>query len=164
MDREHQAKQNPPGGESPNSGIGPLASALTMPGRKESVVADCVVLIDEEVASKRGLSAMAIKTGYKLVKGVKPGFVERVTEWLLPRFADALDPIWQQGCQMGDPKEHLRCRSNEAAEALLGVTDTRIEMANAPVRSTYSRLRGSAKDHVEAAIPRLALLIDKHVD
>jgi hypothetical protein len=43
------------------------------------------------------------------------------------------------------------------------VTDERIEGSDkAVVKSMYSKLRGSAKKHVTAALPRLGDVIQKH--
>src|SRR3712207_8783558 len=41
-------------------------------------------LIDAEVKDKGGISGLAIKAGYSTVKGIKPGFVEKAVEDLLP--------------------------------------------------------------------------------
>ena len=50
------------------------------------------------------------------------------------------------------------------ADALLKVTDAKSKNAkSALVRSTYDKLRGTAKKNVEDAVPRLAGLLKKHV-
>ena len=139
-----------------------LRETLGMEGKKDAVVADCVVLVDEEVASKKGVSSIPVKTGYRLVKGIKPGFVAMAVERLLPDFAGALDPFWQAGLASKDPAGHLLDQQSEAAEALLTVTDERIDQASGPVKGAYKRLRATAKKHVEAAMPRLAKLLEKH--
>ncbi len=140
----------------------PLRETLTIAGKMQEVVADCVNLVDEEVASKKGVSSIPVKTGYRLVRSIKPGFVAMATERLLPDFAEALDPLWAAGLSSGDPARHLVGHGSEAAEALLLVTDERIDQASAPVRGAYNRLRSTAKRHVEAAMPRLAELLHKH--
>lgn len=139
-----------------------LRDVLSLPERSEAVIDDCVTLVDEEVASKKGVSSIAVKTAYRLVKGIKPGFVKMAVERLLPDFADALDPFWKAGLESKDPAGHLVREDSRAAEALLQVTDERIEQASSPVKGAYARLRSSAKNHVQAAIPRLAKLLEKH--
>ena len=52
-----------------------LAEVLLVPGKRPKVVDDCVRIVDEEVDSKGGLSGLAIKGAYALVKAVKPGFI-----------------------------------------------------------------------------------------
>ena len=47
--------------------------------------------------------------------------------------------------------------------SLLSITDARAKTAKSGVvRSTYDKLRGSAKKNVEAALPRLGKLVEKH--
>ncbi len=141
-----------------------LKDALDNPEKKPAIVADCLTLIDEEVKDKSGLSGMAIKAGYKAVKGIKPGFIKNVVSDLLPEFAEALEPLSAQAAAEGAPVDgHLLKHSAEAADALLSVTDGKAEKStNGLVKSTYKKLRPSAKKNVEAALPRLGALIVKH--
>ena len=141
-----------------------LAEVLNAPDRKRDVVRDCLGIIDAEVADKGGLSGMAIKAGYKAVKGVKPGFVERVVDGLLPEFADAVDPIFQEAKEADKPvKPHFVANSARVADSLLAITDGKAERStNRVVKKTYEKLRGQAKKNVEAAVPRLGELIAKH--
>lgn len=140
-----------------------LADALNDPTKKPAIVADCCTLVDEEVASKGGLSGLAVKAGYAAVKGVKPGFIADVVNRLLKEFADQLDPLWDEGKKKGDPTGHLVSNKSRVADALLSVTDGKAKSAkSAVVRGTYEKLRGSAKKNVEEAVPRLARLLQKH--
>lgn len=131
---------------------------------KAAVTADCLQLIDAEVGDKGGLGGMAIKAGYKTIKGIKPGFVEGVVDMLLPKFADAVDPIVDEAKASGAGiASHLVGQKSRVADALLAVTDAKAENATTKIaKSTYKKLRGSAKNHVEAAVPRLATLIEKY--
>lgn len=141
-----------------------LKQSLENPEKKPLIVADCLDLIDAEVKDKSGFGGMAIKAGYKAVKGVKPGFVKNVVNDLLPEFADALEPLSQEAVAAGKPiGTHLKANSDRAADALLSVTDGKAERStNGLVKSTYKKLRGSAKKNVESAVPRLADLVDSH--
>lgn len=140
-----------------------LSETLQDASKKPQVIADCCKLVDEEVASKGGLSGMAVKAGYAAVKGIKPGFIARVVEKLLPEFAAKLDPIWNEGTGKGKPADFMVSNKSRVADALLSVTDARIASAESSVvRGTYEKLRGSAKKHVEDAVPRLSKLIEKH--
>jgi hypothetical protein len=140
-----------------------LRETLLSPEKKATVVADCCTLIDEEVASKSGLTGLAVKAAYSAVKGIKPGFISHVVEQLLPDFSVALDPIWAEGAEKGKPADHLIGNRSRAADALLSVTDAKAKNAKSSVvRGSYDKLRGSAKKHVEEAVPRLAKLIEKH--
>lgn len=141
-----------------------LEQALTDEGKKQQVIHDCVEIVDQEVADKRGMGGMAIKAGYKAVKGIKPGFITNVVTDLLPEFARALDPLYREAKEQEQPvAAHLVKHKGRAAEALLAITDGKAERSNRGiVKNTYKRLRPSAKDNVEAAMPRLGQLIEKH--
>lgn len=140
-----------------------LSETLLDATKKARVIEDCVKLVDEEVASKGGLSGFAVKAGYAAVKGVKPGFIKNVVEKLLPDFATQLDPIWAEGVEKGKPTDYLTSNRGRVADALLSVTDGKIKNAQSSVvRGTYEKLRGSAKKNVEEAVPRLSKLIEKH--
>ncbi|MBX3269343.1 MAG: hypothetical protein KF729_03730 [Sandaracinaceae bacterium] len=141
-----------------------LGEVLNDPARKERVVDDCIEIIDREVADKGGLGGMAIKAGYKAVQGVKPGFVRKVVHDLLPEFADAVDPIYREAQDASRPiQAHFVKEKARVADALLAITDGKAARSqNRLVKGTYERLRGQAKSHVEAAVPRLGGLIEKH--
>jgi hypothetical protein len=140
-----------------------LVDTLADPSKKTAVIDDSVKLIDEEVASKGGLSGVVVKTGYAAVKGIKPGFIREVCEKLMPEFAKELDPIWSEGKAKGDPEAHFARERSRVADALLSVTDAKSKNAKSNlVRSTYDKMRGSAKKNVEEAVPRLAKLLVKH--
>jgi len=141
-----------------------LQEILNADGKKSVVVDDCVTLIDEEVKDKGGISGLALKAGYGAVKGIKPGFVRNVVNDLLPEFASALDPFYQEAVEKKKkPSEHFVANSSRVADALLAITDAKAARAkSAVVKGTYEKLRGSAKKNVEAALPRLGKLVEKH--
>lgn len=68
-----------------------LTEILTQAEQRPAVVRDCVALLDAEVANKRGVSGLAIKAGYKVVKTVKPGLIAEAFNDLLDDFAARLD-------------------------------------------------------------------------
>jgi hypothetical protein len=141
-----------------------LSEALGSDSRKSVVVDDCLALIDAEVSDKGGLTGLAIKAGYRTIQGVKPGFVRQVVIDLLPEFANALDPLYQEAKSSGrNVKEYLSANATRAADALLTITDEKAQRSRSGmVKGTYEKLRGSAKKNVEAAVPRLAAMIEKH--
>ena len=141
-----------------------LTEALTGDSKKSAVVDDCMALIDAEVADKGGLSGLAVKAGYKAVQGIKPGFVRQVVTDLLPDFAKALEPIYQEAKDSGrGVKDHFTSHSVQVADALLTITDDKAKRSKSGmVKGTYEKLRGSAKKNVEQAVPRLGKMIEKH--
>lgn len=141
-----------------------LRELLGGPDKRPLLVDDSLRVLDAEVDDKSGLSGIAVKTAYKVVKGISPGFLRDVVNHLLDDFLDALDPIYQEAVTKGvAPRQHLQGNPGRVADALLSITDRRAQRAKNPiVKSTYERLRGQAKKHVEAAVPRLGDLFQKH--
>ncbi|NMG18582.1 DUF6918 family protein [Brasilonema bromeliae] len=140
-----------------------LSDGLSDPIKKDTVVADCTKLLDVQVASMQGVSGLAMKAGYTAVKGLAPTYCASAIATLLPESFAALDPIWSEGVHTGDPVEHLIANRDRSADAILSITDARIEKSNnKTVRGVYSKLRNSAKKHVEEAIPGLAKIIDNY--
>jgi hypothetical protein len=141
-----------------------LVDALTGEAKKKDVVRDCCELIDAEVKDKGGISGLAIKAGYGTVKGIKPGFVEKAVEDLLPEFAKALDPIYEDAKSQNKPVgEFFASNATRVADALLTITDKKAQGAKSGVaKGAYEKLRGSAKKNVEEAVPRLAKLLERH--
>lgn len=142
-----------------------LVEIFTAPEVRPKVVRACASLIESEVQSKSGLSALAIKAGYKLVAAVRPSMVTDVCDRLLPEFAEALEPFHvesrDQAARAGTPLPDvfvakLTGDPSRIAQALLTVTDRRAAKASGPLRKTYDRLRDSAENHVRAAVPGLA--------
>jgi hypothetical protein len=132
--------------------------------KRQQVIDDACRVLDEEVADKSGLSGLAIKGAFNLVKGVKPGFIREVVDTLLNDFLKALDPLYQEAVSKGvRPGDHLKANAGRVADALLAITDARAARAErAVIKSTYEKLRPSAKKQVEAAAPRLGALLDRH--
>ena len=141
-----------------------LTELLTADAKKAAVIEDCMGVIDAEVADKGGLTGLAIKAGYKTVQGIKPGFVKQVVTDLLPEFSRVLDPLYQEATTKGGGvRAHFGANAGRVADALLSITDEKAKRAkSAMVKGTYDKLRGSAKKNVEAAVPRLAGMIEKH--
>src|SRR3954453_3989908 len=95
-----------------------LSDALNDPAKKPAVVADCLTLLDQEVSDKGGFSGLAIKAGYAAGKGIKPGFLKEVVEGLLPKFADALDPLYQEAKSKSVPVgSYFQQNSTRVADA-----------------------------------------------
>ncbi|MGD1951727.1 MAG: hypothetical protein ACFB14_19090 [Leptolyngbyaceae cyanobacterium] len=130
---------------------------------RASIAADCAKLIDQQVAAKGGLSGMAMKTAYGVIKGIGSSYIPGAINRLLPDACKALDPIWQEGQASGDPVKYLSENSDRTANSLLSVTDARIQTTKHGIlSSTYKKLRKSVKNDVEAAVPDLAQIISSH--
>jgi hypothetical protein len=143
-----------------------LAEYVGAASTRDRVVADCVTLVDEEVKSKGGLSGVAIKGAYGTVKAIKPRFVPEVIDALFDDWVGKLEPYyakWRSGGS-GSLAEFLTARSDDVAEDLLSVTDTRAARSkHKTATKLYGKMRPSAKRNVTAAIPKLGALMERYV-
>lgn len=142
-----------------------LSEKLLAKSVRPAVVADLVQVVDQEVRDKKGFSGTAVKAGYAAGKKVMPNLSERAVRSLLPDFATAADPFWDdfQASGGGDFGQFLADRGPEAAQALLAVTDARIASTSREgLKRAYKPLRGRAADHVQAALPRIGAVLQKY--
>ncbi|HVR64263.1 MAG TPA: hypothetical protein VMU50_20325 [Polyangia bacterium] len=141
-----------------------LSEVLLVPGNRKTVVADCVKLIEEEVDSKGGLTGLAVKGAFAIVKAVKPGFVSEAVDHMLDDFVRRLEPFHAAAQSRGEPTgPSLNSRAGEVADALLAISDERAQRAkNQTLKKAYEKLRPAGKKHVEAAVPRIGRLITKY--
>ena len=142
----------------------PLREQLGTGEKRRKLIDDACDVLDQEVADKSGLSGLAIKAAYKVVKGVRPGFIREVVDGLLDEFLDAVEPLYQEAVAAKRPLgSGVRDNPSRVADSLLGVTDRKAEKAKSQaVKSAYEKLRPMAKKQVEGACPRLAGLLERH--
>ena len=145
--------------------MGALSDAIADRSKRRAVVDDGVRAIEAEVASKRGVTGLAVKGAFKVVRGIKPGFIGQALDHLLDDFAARVDPFhdaWKAS-GTGTCEQYFVSHKNEIAEALLGVTDDRAKRAkNKALVKTYSKLRPQGVQHVTDAMPRVGALVAKH--
>ena len=141
-----------------------LREIVADPLKRQAVVQDACRALDEEVATKGGLSGMALKTAYKVAKGVAPGIIPKIIDKLLNEFLDALQPFYDEAVAEGkDVGSHMASRKGDVAEALLAITDARAAGADAgALKKGYAKLRPSARKHVEVGVPRLTKMLALH--
>jgi len=149
--------------------VAALKELLLRPGLRPQVVNDCCVLIDEEVASKSGVSGLALKAGYAVFKKVKKGALPSAVDWLLDDFVAALDRHHQDYLAKGEPQPggfqaHLVEQKAVLAEDLLRITDARQEHStNRAVRGAYQKLRPSASRYTQDAVPRVGAMVERYL-
>jgi hypothetical protein len=141
-----------------------LQELLLVPGNRPKVIADCVTLIQEEVDSKGGLTGLAVKGAFAVVKAVKPGFVTEAVDHMLDDFVKRLEPFWTDAQARNEPVGQLmNARGPEVADALLTISDERAARStNNTLKKAYEKMRPTGKKHVEAAVPRIGRLIAKY--
>ena len=141
-----------------------LTEMLLAPGNRPKVIADCTQLINEEVDSKGGLTGLAVKGAYALVKAVKPGFINEAVDHMLDDFVKRLEPFWADAQAKNEPiGALLNARAPQVADALLTISDDRAaKSTNNTLKKAYEKLRPTGKKHVEAAVPRIGRLVQKY--
>jgi hypothetical protein len=143
-----------------------LKEVLLTPGNRPKIVEDCVRLIDSEVAGKGGLSGVAVKGAYAIVKKVKPGVIREAVDKLLDGFVDKLEGFYSSYVDGGgtDFERHLSGQTGAVANALLGVTDGKIARVDSrPIKKAYEKLRPKGEKHVQDAVPGVARVIAKYL-
>ncbi|MCK5688631.1 hypothetical protein KAI87_05130 [Myxococcota bacterium] len=140
-----------------------LKSILLTPENRPTVIQECVALIDREVANKRGLTGVAVKGAYGIVKKVKPSIISEATSRLLDPFVEKMEPFFKDALDAKSSVEsYFGKNSTEVANALLGVTDARIDDTETKIiKKTYAKLRPSGLKHTSEAVPAVGELIDR---
>lgn len=140
------------------------------PELRPQVIRDCVLVLDEEVNRKSGVTGLMIKGGFKVIKNLKGGkMVDGLIDFLLDEFMEALDPFYQEykaleETRRGSFSSFLSNQSGRAAEAMLSVTDKRRQRASTKVLiKTYDSLRPTALKHVEEGVPAVGRLVEKYI-
>jgi len=142
-----------------------LQDILLAPGTKPQVVADCRVLVDQQVKDKSGVSAAALKLGYKTVTSFAPSYLNDTIDSMLPEFVQQLEPFWADFTASGSARfgDYLAKRGPEVSEALLAVTDHMAGQSERPtIVRAYKAVRGSASKNIEAALPAVGDLVQKY--
>jgi len=144
--------------------MGSLIEATKDDTRRRAVIDDCVILIDAEVADKKGLSGGIVRTAFGSVKRFKPGMIPMSMDALLDDFAVKIQPHWEASQSAGGPtRTYFVQHQDTIAKALLEITDERAAKSKHKVLvKAYKSLRGKATVHIGQAMPRLADLMDKH--
>ncbi|MGI8700457.1 MAG: DUF6918 family protein [Nocardioidaceae bacterium] len=143
-----------------------LKKILLAPERREAVVSDLQSLVDREVASKSGLSGLAVKGSFAVVKKVKAGFVPHAINSMLPELAHKLQPYYAKydPASDGSLSSYLVANSSAVSDVLLAVADGRARRStHDAAKKAYAKLRPQAKKHVELAMPALGAVIEQHV-
>jgi hypothetical protein len=142
-----------------------LTDILVAPERRAAVVTDLQALVDQEVAAKSGMSGLAVKGSFAVVKRFKSGFIPNAIDQMLPEFAHKLQPTYSRydPARDGSLATFLVANASSVSDILLGVADGRArKSSHETVKKAYQKLRPQAKKHVEHALPALGDLIERH--
>jgi hypothetical protein len=145
--------------------MGALSDAIKDPAKRKAIIDDGVRVVEQEVANKRGMSGMAVKAGFKVVQGVKPGIIGEALNMFLDPFSEKVDPYYDR-CQEqgGNLRAYFVANADAIADDLLGIVDAKAERAkHRTLKKAYFKLRPQGKKHTVEAMPAVAGLVERHV-
>lgn len=145
--------------------MGALSEAIKEPARRRAIIDDGIRVVDQEVGRKSGMSGLAVKAGFKVVKGVKPGIIGEALNMFLDDFSAKVDPYYDRCVESGgNLRAYFVANADAIADDLLGIVDSRAERAkHRTLRKAYFKLRPQGKKHTIEAMPAVAGLVERHV-
>lgn len=137
-----------------------LRDIVSDPEQRPRIADDAVREATLAIRARTGIKAAAAQFGFDAINRIRPGFLARQVEELLPAMADAIEPWWAEGGRRGDAPAWLNQHADEVAEALLQVTDTHAASAHDQAAvAVYERLRSSAPKRIANEMPRIATFV-----
>ncbi len=136
-----------------------LSEILLSDEARPGTVDACERLVNEEVASKTGLTGLAIKAGFKTVVAFKKTIIHEACDALVDEFVEKLEDYYAQHLtrEGEDLKAAMVKDAEMLADTLLKVTDARAERnKNKLLVGAYRKLRPLGQKQVVAAMPRIA--------
>ena len=140
-----------------------LSEQINDPQIRSRIATDCVSLMEDQVNQKKGIGGILFKTLYKGINAIGANYAHDAIVALIAPVSRAIDPLWEKGVTAGDPVNYLKQNQSLTADTILTVTDAKIKNAsNKVVKVTYDKIRGSLKEEIETAVPRLAEILEKN--
>lgn len=139
-----------------------LVDKIAKEPNRQVVIHDCVELIDAQVKQK----GFVIKSAYATIKAIKKSFITETVDGMLDEWLGKIQPHYEKWSanKSSTLSDYLVSRSDEVAEDLLKVTDSRAERtSHTTAKKMYGRMRDGAKKNVVEAIPALSKMIEKHL-
>ena len=144
-----------------------LADQLLAPHHSREFEGDLVRLIETRIAAVSGLKGFGFKAALAAVQLNFPDAIPRAVHHLSPQIVAALEPLHQEFRKQsgGDFSAFLRQHSTRMTDAMMGVTDTRVERSKSTtLKSFYASFHGFAQKEISAGMPDLAKLIRSYLD
>lgn len=146
-----------------------LHHKLNSDGIRPQVLQDCIVVLEEEVNKKSGISGFAVRKGFQVVKRLDNGSIlNKTLDKMLDDFVNALDPYYQTylengAAQNSDFSTYLANQDEQVAESLLSVTDVKRQYtSNKVLAKSYDTLRPTALRNVKDSVPAVGRLMQKY--
>lgn len=130
-----------------------------------NIAEDCVKLMDNQVEAKTGITGILFKTLYKGIKSISPNYVQKAIFGLIPPVSQAINPLWDEGKEKGNPVTYLQNNPTLTTNTILSVTDERIKKAqNKIIKVSYEKVRNFLQDEIEQVVPQLAEILGKYAN
>lgn len=142
-----------------------LTEILMNDTTRPKVEADCAALIEAEVASKGGISGLAVKAAFKTIKLFKRDIVPDAVHHLLPDFIEKMEPFYAEHLAAGgrDIKAFAVGHADRIADALISITDARAERSkHTTLVKAYKSLRPRGREQVVQAMPGIGDVLAKN--
>lgn len=148
-----------------------LSEAAATDAARQVFAKDMAASIDECVKGVTGLKGMFIRNSYKLVKSVRPGYIEHILFVMSDDFIHAYEPLhdrYREGLTLPAEKippfgDYLARHKDEAYEAFIGVSDRyAASRAGSVVEKAYTAFRSQIRQEFPLALPYMARVIEKH--
>ena len=143
-----------------------VAEVLLQQPKRAEVVRDASDVLNAEVADKRGMTGLAVKATFKVVRKLSSDFVPRAIDDLLDDFMKQIEPFWTAWKEADDGsscKQYFVQHGASVADSLLAITDDRASRSkHKTLVKAYKKLRPMGKEHVIASMPRVGALIETH--
>ncbi len=121
-------------------------------------------VVNDELSRCDGLSGVTLRSAVATLDRLKPGFVRRAVNKLLPEWIDALQKhygLYQLAPQADTFGAYIVAHKDAVADDLLVATSHRAARSgNRLARVLFGRVEQSAHANFSAAVPRLARLVD----
>lgn len=129
-----------------------------------NIAEDCVKLMDNQVDAKTGITGAFFKTLYKGIENISPNYAQKAIFGLIPPISQAINPLWDEGKEKGNPVTYLENNPTLTANTILSVTDERIKKTkNKIIKVSYEKIRNSLQNEIEQVVPQLAEILGKYV-
>lgn len=142
-----------------------LCEPLKEQEKRKQIIVDAAQLLESEINEKKGLKGAVIKSAYIFIKTFKKDYIPHIMDLVIDELAVAIDPIheeFRQNPEASSFKTLLCAQHKRASQQMLLAMDRRIKAANETIQKIYQKFRPQAQEHIVQALPRLALLVDKH--
>ena len=128
-----------------------------------NIAEDCVKLMDNQVEAKTGITGILFKTLYKGLESITPKYAQKAIFNLIPSISQAINPLWDEGKEKGNPVTYLQNNCTLTANTILSVTDERIRKTkNKIIKVSYEKIRHVLQDEIEQIVPQLAEILGKY--